>query len=102
MFTMIPQSKKLNLPKQLAKRSIIGKPTVVLSDAAQHQGLSLKVMQQDKELERNPTTSNTEMADQLFHVYMQVVDRQAEIYGKVPYYEYTDQQKSEHHEKIFI
>jgi flagellar biosynthesis/type III secretory pathway chaperone len=93
---MVIQSKKKHLTKQLYKRSIIGKPPVVLSDAAKEQSLLNQLNAADETYYKYPTQANAEIAYNTETKYYKLTDRLAEIYGKTPFWEYIDQRKSGH------
>lgn len=91
---MIPQSKNIKLTKQLFKRSILGKPTVVLADAAKLQAAEFEKDRLDEINEDNPSSENEQLYLTASMKYHLLSIRQAEIYGKSPYFEYVNQQKS--------
>lgn len=92
----IPQSKKKHLTKQLHKRAMLGRPTVVLSDAAQHQSLLLESNKRETAMLINPTVENAVAFHRAESNYNRIQDRQIDIYGHAPYWEYRDQKNSGH------
>lgn len=92
----IPQSKKKHLTKQLHKRAMLGRPTVVLSDAAQFQSVLLERNKRETEFDKNPTFANAQALNTAESNYTMISERNIDIYGHAPYWEYEDQQRSGH------